>query len=263
MFAVAIAELRSDIAAEAAALAPDLGVTAYEARLTLAQGAPVVVLTTADEGRCLELLSRIRARGSGAVTFDMSAVVSSQAMIPMRRFRLGQSSISLDDRPDVLPYDDVVALVAAVHREHTSQATESRDRTISVGRAVMTGGLVMTKTVTRETRTETSERDPVLYVFRRSGQTPWLLRERGTAWAGHGGPMSPMATANFKTTVEKIRERAHGAVYDDRLVTRRGGPERLTSTGGSSNTTTRSSGTGVDVFAHVIAAWANGSGSRR
>lgn len=259
MFAVAIAELRTDVATEAAALAPDLGVTAYEARLILAQGTPAVVLTTPDEQRAIDFLLRIRARGHGAVALDMTAVVPSHAMVSMRRFRLGEGAISLDDRPDVLPYGDIGALVAAVHREHTTQATESRDRTISVGRAVMTGGLVMTKTVTRETRTETSERDPVLYVFRRSGETPWLLRERGTAWSGHGAPVSPMATANFKMTVDKIRERAPGAAYDERLVTRRGGPERLTSTGGSSNTTTRSSGTGVDLFAHVIAAWATGT----
>ena len=174
-------------------------------------------------------------------------------MVSMRRFRLGEEAITLGDRPDVLPYDDVVALVAAVHREHTTQATESRDKTFSVGRAVMTGGLLMSKTVTRESRTETSERDPVLYLFRRSGATPWLLRERGTLWAGHGATVSPTASANFKTAVDKIRGRAPGAPYDERLVTRRGGPERLTSTGGSSNTTTRSSAAGVDLLAHVIA----------
>jgi hypothetical protein len=253
VFVVALAELRSEIDVEAAALAADLSVTPYEARLTLAQGMPAVVMTTADEARARELLTRVRARGHGAVAFDTSSVVPARAMVSMRRFRLRESAISLDDRPDVLPYDDIGALIAAVHREQTTLETESRDRTISMGRAVLTGGLVMTKTVTRETRTETSQREPVLYVFRRSGETPWLLRERGTAWAGHGVAISPMATANFKITVEKLRERAPSAHYDDRLVTRRGGPERLTSTGGAANTTTRSSGAGIDLFAHVIA----------
>jgi hypothetical protein len=257
VFVVALAELHSSLDAEASALAADLNVTAYEARLTLAQGMPAVVMTTADEGRALDVLARVRARGHGAVAFDTSAVVSAGAMISMRRFRLSESAILLDDRPDVLPYDDVGAIIAAVHREQTTLATETRDKTISMGRAVLTGGLVLTKTVTRETRTETSQRDPVLYVFRRSGDTPWLLRERGTMWTGHGAAISPMATANFKITVDKIRERAPWAVYDERLTTRRGGPERLTSTGGSSNTTTKSSVAGIDLFAHVIATWAN------
>ena len=262
MYAVAIVQLRTDVDVEAAALASDLGLTAYEARLALAQGTPALVTTAAEEDRAAEILSRVRARGHEAVAIELSSVVPSGAMVSMRRFRLGELAMTLDDRPEVLPYEDIAAVVAAVHRQQTTQETETRDRKFSMGRAVLSGGLVMTKNVTRETRTESSEREPVLYLFRRGGETPWLLRERGTSWAGHGGTVSPTATANFKTTVDRIRAMAPLAPYDDRLVTRRGAPERLTSTGGPSNTTTRSSVGGIDLLAHLIAAWARGGRSR-
>jgi hypothetical protein len=256
VFVVALTELHGTIDAEAAALAGDLGVTAYEARLLLAQGTPTIVRTTADEGPALELLARLRGRGQGAVAIDGTTVVPSHAMMSMRRFRLGPSSIALDDRPEELPYDDVRAIIAAVHRVQTTNASESRDKQLSVSRAVMSGGLVMTKTVKRETRSETTEREPVLYLYRRSGGTPWLLRERGTIWMGHGRTVSPLASENFRTAVRALRERAPGAVYDDRLASRRSVPQRLVVTGTPGGTTTTSSSeAGIDLFAHVLALW--------
>lgn len=263
MYIVAITERNATIEAEAAALAADLGVTPYEARLVLAPGTPTVVRTTADKALALDLLARLRARGHGAVAIDGAAVVASHAMISMRRFRLGPSSIGLDDRPDELPYDDVSALIAAVHRQHTTSESESRDKKLSVTRAVMSGGLVMTKTVKRETRTETTERAPVVYLFRHSGGTPWILRERGTLWTGHGLPVSPLASDNFRTTVRALRERSPGAVYDDRLVTLKSAPQRFAVTGTTgSTTTTSSSEAGVDLFAHVLALWASRAPAR-
>ncbi len=255
MYVVALVEMEGTIEAESTALGADLGVTAYEIRLTLAQGTPSIVLSTPDEFRALELLARLRARGHGAVMFDAASVVPSQATVSMRRFRLGDDAIHVDDRADELPYADIGALIAAVHRRQTTTESETRDRQLSVGRAVLTGGLVMTKTVTRETRTETNERDPVLYVFRRSGGAPWLLRECGTLWVGHGQPISPLSAVNFKTTVDKVREFAPNAIYDDRLVTRRGAPERLSGPAATGGPVTRSSEAAMDLYAHVLGAW--------
>ena len=51
MYVVAILELATSVEAEAAALAADLGSTAYEQRLHLVAGLPAVVLTTADPAR--------------------------------------------------------------------------------------------------------------------------------------------------------------------------------------------------------------------
>jgi hypothetical protein len=256
VYVVAIVELKSTIDDEAAALATDLGETLYEARLTLAAGTPVIVLTTPDRERALDLLARLRGRGQSAVAFDSSAVVSSTAMTSMRRFRLGPSSISLDDGGADLRYDDVSALIGAVHRQHTAHETETRERKLSVGRAIASGGLLMTKTVKSGARTETTHREPVLYVFHRAGGAPWLLRERGTSWAGHGRAISPLAFENFQTTVNLLREHASHAAYDDRLVTKRAAPVRFASSNSAAGTTTTSSSEGgIDLLAHVLALW--------
>ena len=256
MFVVAIAELKGTVDAEAAALGADLGVTPYEARLLLAGGTPAVLKTTPDKALALDLLARVRARGHGAVACDASAVVGSGAMVSMRRLRLGEQAVTLDDRPgESLPYDDVLALIAAVHRRRVDTATQTRETKLSVGRAVMTGGMAFTKTVKTDTRSAAEERESVLYVFRRSGATPWILQENGTSWAGVGGALAPSVGENFRLGVERLRALAPGAAFDDRLLTRRA-PERASLSGGAGTTTvTTSSDAGMDLLAHLVAMW--------
>jgi hypothetical protein len=256
VFVVAVAELKGTTESEAAALAADLGVTPYEARLLLAPGTPAVVKTTPDRGLALELLARLRARGHGAVACDTSAVVASSAMVAMRRLRVGEQAVTLDDRPgDRLPHDDVLALVAAVHRRRVDTASQTRETKLSVGRAVMTGGMAFTKTVKTDSRSATEDREAVLYVFRRSGATPWILHEHGTSWAGVGRPLAPSEGENFRLAVELLRALAPAAAFDDRLVTRRA-PERASLSGGGGTTTvTTSSEAGMDLLAHLVAMW--------
>jgi hypothetical protein len=254
MYVVAITELRGTLEDEAAALAIDLGCTAYDARMLLAPGMPAPVRRTPDREPALDLLSRLRARGHGAVACDLDAVVSSDAMTSMRRFRLGETGVGLDDRPDArLPYEDVIALIPAVHRSRTDTETVTREKKLSIGRALLTSGLSMSKTVTKQAHAAIEERESVLYAFRRSGATPWILREHGTVWTGHGQPLATSAAENFRIAVATLRARVPAAAFDDRLVTRRA-PERAALSGGPSTTSVKtSSDAGIDLLAHLLA----------
>ena len=254
-FVVALAELSGAVDAEATALAADLGLTAYEARLLLAPGLPAVVKTTPDRAIALDLLGKLRARGHGAVACDGSAVVASSAMVAMSRFAIDDGGVTLLGEAGArLPWDDVLALVAAVHRQHADTTTTTRETKFSMQRALLTGGVALTKTSTKETRTTTDQRDGVLYVFRRTGATPWLLREHGTTWSGLP-VVAPTEAENYRATVALLRARAVGATFDDRLVTRKA-PERVSGGGGSGNVTVRSSTeAGVDLLAHLLAMW--------
>lgn len=256
MFVVAIAELGRPVEEDLAALASDMGATAYDARLLLAAGTPAIVKTTPDRALALELLGRLRARGHGAVACDSGAVVSSGDMVSMRKLRLAPDAVTLDDRPaERLPYDDVLALLPAVHQRRVDTATQTRETKLSMGRALMTGGMAFTKTVKTSTRSSAEERDVVLYVFRRSGAPPWLLREHGTSWAGLGLPLAHSESENFRIAVAALRERAPGATYDDRLMTRKAGERSMMSGSGGNTTVKTSSEAGVDLLAHLQALW--------
>jgi hypothetical protein len=254
MYIVAIAELATTLEAEAAALAADLGTTAYEERLHLLTGLPSVVLTTVDRGEALALLAKLRARKHGAVACDASAVVGHEAMIPMRGFALEADAVVAGE--ERLPYGEITALLRAMHRSQTESRGETKSRQFSAGKALLTGGLALTKTVTREEKSVVSASEQVLYVFRSGGETPWLLRERGTSYAGLGAGLAASSMQNFLTTVARLRERAPTALYDERLLNPRNAVQRLTRSGSASaSTLSISSAGGVDLLAHLIALW--------
>jgi len=257
VFVVAIAELAGRLEDEATALAADLGATAYDARMLLAAGLPAVVRTTSDKPQALDLLARLRGRGHGAVACDSAAVVASGAMMAMRRFRLGEAAVTLDDRPgESLPYDDVLALIAAVHRTRAQTETHVTEKKLSVTRAIVTSGLSMTKTVKKESHAASEERENVLYVFRRSGAMPWLLREGGVAdWSRHGQPLAASRLENFRLTVGALRAKAPGATFDDRLVTRKVQERAALAVGAGTKSITTSSDGSVDLLAHLLALW--------
>jgi len=264
-FVVAIAELKGAAEDEAPALAADLGATAYDARLLLAGGTPAVIRTTPDKALALDLLGKLRARGHGAVACDAAAVVASGDMVSMRRLRLGETAVTLDDRPgESLPYAGILALVAAVHRRRQDTDVQTKETKLSVGRAVITGGLSFTRTVKTQAHASTEERAGVLYVFRRDGATPWILHEHGTSWAGlagHAGQAgqtrapAPSEGENFRNAVRLLRELAPGAVFDDRLVTRRATERAVLTALPGKTTVTTSSEAGVDLLAHIVAMW--------
>jgi len=259
---VALAELATAVEAEAVALAADLGTTAYEERLKLAAGLPAIVLSSADPAPAYALHAKLRARRHGAVCCDAAAVVSSGAMVPLRRFTFEPDALVAPDVPGArLPYGDILGIFRASHQTRTETRAEGTTKQFSAGRALLTGGLVLTKSVSRDEKSVTQEREQICYLFRAGGDTPWLLRERGTQYAGLGAEVGPSSAQNFVTTMARLRKLAPGAVYDERLMNPRNAPSRLTRSGsGSGETVGVSSASGVDLVAHLMALWIGGEG---
>ena len=257
MHVVAIAELTGPLEAEAAALAADLGTTAYEERLKLAAGLPAIVLTSANPAPAHTLLQKIRARGHGVVGLDADTTVGAGAMMAMRRFALEPDAVSLPDMPgERLPYADILGIFRAMHTTHTQTRTETTTKKFSPGRALLTGGALLSKSVKSEEKNQSTDREQVAYLFRASGETPWLLRERGTNYSGLGAQIGPSSAQNFLTTLARLREKAPGAAYSERLMSANRAPTRAVHKGGiGGESTSVSSASGVDLLAHVMATW--------
>ncbi|HEX4336399.1 MAG TPA: hypothetical protein VH062_10835 [Polyangiaceae bacterium] len=243
MFLVAIAELKGNVDARLPELATELGTTPYELRLVLNAGMPAVVLATVDEAKARAAAASIAKHGHAVVTLDRRSTVSSQQMTELGRFALTKSGLVADERGgDELPFADIGVLVRAMQRGTTTTTEVVKERKLRPIMAAATGGLVMSKKVTREVTRHEEQRDQVLYVFRRSGAPPWLLRERGALYAGLGADLGPTAFANFQTTIRVLRERAPSAVYDERLMS--GRPIRGVADGSEA----------TDLLAYLIAA---------
>jgi hypothetical protein len=233
---VFVANLARAAIAEADALAPSIGLTPYETRLALAAGPPSVLLVTADRDRASDLVAAVRSRGHAAHVFDDENLVTSEAMIRADGFVLDAEGMRRTVDGALLPYGDVYAILRAVH-DSTSELDRLERPPMREGLRINTEAL---RVITKE------ERERVAYFFRRSGEKPWILRERHTSYVGLGPDRTPIAFANFTRTLSRMRESCAMAVYDDRLERRRPA-ERVDADGG------RSSREGMDLLAHLLA----------
>ena len=252
-YAVAITELATPADTSAPALATLLGKEPYDVRLELAAGMPAMILTTPDLVRATDVATRIRALGHAVLAFDTAKVVSSDDMVSMKRFRLDPEGLEIEDRPvERLAYDEAFALVRAVHRFEGQSREEVQSKQLSGARALATGGLMLTKNVKKEIVNVASEKCNVLYIYRRDGGTPWILRETGTNYAALGTSRSHSQLHNFAATVQLLRQRMPSAPYDDRLLTMRRikQGEAITRPGVSIES---SSVPWTDLLAHVVA----------
>lgn len=240
---VAIAELRGPADATIGPLAAGLETTAYELRLVLNAGFPAVVIATVDPARAKAAVEAIARCGHVPVSCDRANVVPSARMTELRAFQMDGAGL----RPDTgskarLRYDEIGALLRAVHRSTTETTEKVTERKFRPGMAALTGGLVMTKKVSREVTTRATNHEQVLYVFPRNGAAPWILRERGAHYGNLGPDMRPSSIENFQTFIRILRDRAPLAAYDDRLMN--GRPIRGVADGADA----------VDLLAHLLAA---------
>ena len=222
---IAITRLATSIEDEARALAADLGTLAYEERLKLAAGVPAIVLATADPARAQALAGKLAARGHAVHVCRPGDVVPADAMVSMRRFQLEPDALVAGDVR--LPWADLAVLVRATHRRVTETAAATTEKKFSLGRTIATGGLSMRKTVTKDVVARSEQTEPVLYLFRRSGETPWLLREQSTHYGALGADVAPVAARNFALVIERLRAAAPHARYEDRLLARKVSPDDL------------------------------------
>ena len=235
MFVVFVASLARPAFVEADALAASIGSSPYETRLALAPGPPAVVLMTPERDRASDVVAVLRSRGHSAHVFDDENFVSSVKMTKLDDFTLEPEGVRRAGSEDLLAYGDVYAILRAVHE--TSAELEAR--------ATSSDRLIPNSAAIRVT-TRTDDREHVAYFFRRSGEKPWLLRERHASYIGLGPERTPIAFANFTRTLARVRGASTMAVFDDRLVRRRVA-ERAGAEG------QRSSRDGMDLLAHLLA----------
>jgi len=188
----------------------------------------------ANPGGYMDLL-RPQIADAFAVAFDAAAVVASDVMPTVRSFTIEPGALvcACHGRPDErVEFPDLVALVRAVHQTRTESTSTTKQTSVSLGRLALSGGLMLTKTVTKETKKSTDEREAVLYLFRRVGK-PVLFGATRARYAGLGVDVRPTQAENFERVIALLRERAPDAAYDARLVALRVGVREKASLAGT------------------------------
>jgi hypothetical protein len=224
MQVVAIAQPGDVSEAGLRGLSVDLGTTLYELRLLINAGFPAVVLATAHAERALAASQTLARFGHRVVSCERSEMTPSADMTSLRDLAFEDAGIlaSASTKPGArLRYDAIGALVRATHRSEATTTSEVKERKLRPGMAILSSGLIATKTVKRDVTTTTVAHESVLYLFPRDLSRPFILREREARYDALGAALRPTSLENFAHCTERLRALAPSSAYDDRLKTAR------------------------------------------
>jgi hypothetical protein len=210
------APARPDEAARA--LADAAGLALAEARMRLAPEPPAL-LARLDPGKADLLVAALREAGVAALAVE-TPCPSDRDRTVARAFTLDEAGVTFTPRfgdATTFAWSDVLALLRGLRASRVDVSRTEKARRFSVGTAVATGGLVMTRTSTSTVRSSEEETEQVILVYARDGRAA-ILPERQLEFACLGAGMQPSSTGNMVELARRLRERAPGAFYDERLL---------------------------------------------
>lgn len=196
------------------------GLSAYEARLRLVSSPPVLLGRGLPLEQARHWLAVLRERGHGAVAVDERLLPRPEQSVHPHELELRQDAfvgIDRQGRRYAVPLSELLAVVRAVEVIEEVRTTEKVDQKLALGRAVLTGGLVRSKEVRAATTDVHTDAERTLYLFRRGGPDPMVLRERALRYGGLGALRGRTEHESFDRLATWLRQSTPGAIHDDRL----------------------------------------------
>lgn len=224
MHVVAIHSLGPDREARAVSLASALGMTRYEvlSRLRSPGNGPFTIGVFADQERAMQLEERLRSAGFDAVVLTEDEVIAGRAPLIARKFTLTDTEFGVvtDTGQSFQLSFESIRLIARGIGIVRSTATETvKDRSVSLGRAVLSGGLILTKTTKSVQEVETEERSAFFNLYAENAPV-MVFRENALLFDSLGPALQPSRALNVSYLVAELRRRCPHALYDERLLTR-------------------------------------------
>ncbi len=222
MHVVAVTRWGSPLQEELPELAARLGIVAYDLRLRLAGGLPVVFARLEDGMEAAGHVEFLRARGHGAVACDAEAIPGPEDQLVPVDFELTATAlrgISTRGRRFELPYAEIAALVHVACVTSAEHIVTTQEKKFAPGRAVLSGGMVLRKKVDRVDKTVTEEQEQMIYMFCPSDPVPCVCKELTLRYEGLGDERQLATVQNFATLSKRLRTLAPHAFYDQRLLT--------------------------------------------
>jgi hypothetical protein len=220
MQAVVIHRIR-DAAALVPKVAVALGVTAYDVRAALQAegGGPAILAVLADPAAAATTAAALTAVGVEVSTIDVATTGASIGDFAVRRFEFGPTALSLDTRDGrtaEVPYASVDAIVLACAIVRTEHAEVVRQRRVSPGLSVLTGGLMNSRTRETTQRQVHVDSEEIAFVFAGDAEA-YRFGEASLVFQGLGDAIQPARTANYQYMLAQLRQRCPGARVDERL----------------------------------------------
>ncbi len=215
---VAIVRAPERLEEAAAALAVATGLTLAESRMRLAPEPPAL-LARLEAGPAEALVASLRKAGLSALAVDAKVPTDADRTIALR-VAFAPEGITIAPRAGevmALAWSDLLAVLRGSRESQTEVDRTEKSKTLSVGMAVATGGLIMTRTSSRTVHSSDSSFQQVILLYARDGRSA-AIAEGQVDFSCLGADLQPSSTANMNTLGRRFREQARGAFHDDRLL---------------------------------------------
>jgi len=222
MHIVAVDNLGEDREGIARGLSDALGIVFYDAlvRVRVPGKGPLIVAVYAEKNFAIEKAEKLCAAGFRTLVLGHDQVETDSARIVVRKFLLKDSEIGFEERtgsPMSIAYDLIRVIIRGIRIVRTTETETVKDRKFDAGRAILTGGLALTKSVSLRQQSVSEIREGFIYLYS-DKQRPLVFLESALQYESLGPSLQASHAANFTFLVAELKRRCASAVYDDRLV---------------------------------------------
>jgi hypothetical protein len=207
-------------------LAAAWGRTNYEAlaRLRTPGDGPLVVAFFASEEQAERLAARLRSAAFSALVLTPGEIEDEGRARVVSQFELGDRELLVETKKTgrlSVPFLDIELILRGTGVAVTVSTEISKNRSFSLGRAVMSGGMIISKTTKDVREVKKEEREGFIKLYAGNGP-PFILMENSLAFDSLGRDRKLTRTGNFVYLTSELRQRCPNARYDERLLTRPG-----------------------------------------
>ncbi|PYQ55984.1 MAG: hypothetical protein DMF53_26940 [Acidobacteria bacterium] len=140
----------------------------------------------------------------------------------VRGFELGGQGITATSRRGdtaEIAYRDLDLFLRGTRIDERTELKTTEQRKFSMGRALLTQGLMMTKTVRKTDKVTSLEREEFFHLYA-DGRPPLVFRSGALDYRSFGPALQPSVQANFTHLVEQVRQAFPEVPYNERLANR-------------------------------------------
>jgi len=221
---VAINKINDLDDASAKRLAEAAGLSVYEAgaRLRVAGRFPIVISTFAELGSAEETASRMISAGFDAMVLEQDEIESESNRFAVRKFFLEDEElvfISAYDESLSIGYRSVKLLLRGMSVEQTVETRIEKKRKFNLGKAILTGGLMMTSSKEKKHREVSDKREGFLHIYDRDNNIV-VFRENSVDYSSLGPTLKPSRSENFTYVASEFPRWCPEALSNDSLLSR-------------------------------------------
>ena len=198
-----------------------LDISLYEAKVLLNAMAPRIISIYADGALAQQHAKTLCEKGVPTIVIPKEWIETEQKRVALDTLLFEPDRVIATLRNGhqrSVRYSDIKLLLRGMRSSlHTTEVEETATK-FDLGRAVLTGGMLVTKTEKTTSTVTTAQRHAFFHIYESSDLPPLVVFEQRLNYSFLGPALQPSSFTNFLTVIDMFRKRAPQALYDDRLL---------------------------------------------